>query len=198
MPPLQQTANYESCSDLVTRMSASKSVSFRSTVQAVWTLNLASYTKEEKERAFYSAAELQMVRSETRKSVTSFLSGHPPADFELRGIESFFPEASAKKVLRRNLAWDMVFQEQDRQWDEQVYDDDRIAEVYTSVTQSAAAEACNNALAYSLPGPGEEEDICAPQPTSLHNHRTEAGVNLLTASRMGPGLDRFQSVCPAA
>jgi hypothetical protein len=195
--PLQQTA-INSRPELFTRVSAAKAVSFQSTVRVVRTLGLGNFTEEEKQAAYYTSSELETIRSKMKNELASVVAGSTPGDFELRGLEAFFPEASAKKQIRRALAWDEVLEEQNRQWDEQIYNAEYIAGVYRAATEDALIEARCHALTYLLADMNEDDDSISPVPKPSHDRRASSGVSLLSAPNMSSICEQCPSTCPAA
>ena len=137
-------------------MKRSHGVSFEPMVRVAWTLSLNNYTNEEKRATFYSNVEQESLRTKLKKELALALAGNPPMGFELRGLEPFHPEASARRQIRRALAMDEVMLEQKQQWDEHVYDADTIAHVYKAATQDSIAEAQCRALSYLVSDVGEE------------------------------------------
>ena len=155
MSPLQRTTN--AYPELV-KMRPSKGVRFEPMVRVAWTLSLQNYTREEKRAVFYTNLEQESIRSNVKNELTSALAGKPPLDFELRGLEPFHPEASARRQIRRALALDVVLLEQKQQWDEHVYDAETIAHVYKTATQDSIADAQYHALSYLVSGVGDERN----------------------------------------
>jgi hypothetical protein len=195
MPPLQRTTN---ASPELVRMSASKTVSFRSTVQCVWTISLDNYTEEEKQNAFYSSSEQETIRDRMRSDLALVLAGTPPRDFEIRGMEAFFPKASATRQIRRALAWDEVMMEQKRQWEERVYDADIIADVYRIATQDSLVEARCHAVNKDVLCMDEEDDVLVAPHMLNHADKAHGSFNLHISTPIRQHRKRPLPTCPAA
>jgi len=66
---------------------------------------------------------------------------------EYRGLEAWTPDGSSKCRMLKESAIEMVWNEQTRQWDNNAFDPDAIAEVYVPISRTAIAAARERAIA---------------------------------------------------
>jgi len=171
MPPLQRSSG----SSEPVRMLASKTVTFRPTVRVAWTIGLQDYSEEEKQASFYSSSEHAEIVQRTRSEVKLIVAGGLPTtpnDFEIHGLQGFFPPAAARKHIRRALAWDEVLLEQSRQYKDGIHDADVIADLYRIATHDSIVEARDYAL--SSHAVDEDDDTTAATNTTPSGARTSS------------------------
>lgn len=124
----------------------SKHVSFHTLVRVQWTLGRHNYTSHEFKASFFSSRDLDSIRRSIRKDLVKVVTGAPPANFELQGLECYFPQESATKRFRRILAWDEVFSEQSRQYKSKSQDSYHLSKGYSAVSREALKDAHERAI----------------------------------------------------
>ena len=108
------------------------------------TLHRNDYKDKEIRASWYSPTENSVVYNDAKDLIRKLNEGHPMDEHELsacRGLECRTRHQSIKKTQIRELAREIVREEQERQWDAGTDDPDRLAIAYFSVSNMAHAEA---------------------------------------------------------
>jgi hypothetical protein len=96
------------------------------------TLSRANYTLEESKASWMSHEDGQQIQRQCRKEIKKIDDGQQFKDHKYcaRGLEGQTRIGSISKTRNRALAMNAVLDEQSMQWEEGVFDEDTIAEVY--------------------------------------------------------------------
>ncbi len=119
-------------------------VTFHETVKVYAHIHIRDMPERIVARTWYSAKDLQNIKEEVHETTNASLKDSfrsCPRGLEYRTI-------AGAELRRRNKerAWDAVLDEQDRQWDENITDDEAIAQVYRESSRRSAVEAHKVAL----------------------------------------------------
>jgi hypothetical protein len=109
-----------------------KSVEFTENNHSRTTLSRRDYTLEETEASWWSHEDNQNISRQCQKEIKEIDDGETfeAKKYCSRGLEGHTRIGSVSKVQTRALAMNAVFDEQFMQWEEGVFDEDTIAEVY--------------------------------------------------------------------
>ena len=120
----------------------------RSTYNVLTTMSLEDYTDEEKFLCFYSRAEYAKMTERSLKMLQRMEQGKPcKRNDSYRGLEGWTENGS--RLLERDieLVLEVVGEEQERQWEQNIYDPEAIAEVCRAMTHTTKLMAIHLALA---------------------------------------------------
>ncbi len=102
--------------------------------------NTEDYTPEEIKASWYDVEDLKQMKSNARSHAKLLMAGLLPRD-ERRGLEAKTKEGLMKKRLHRNGAYNAVFIEIDYQIEEDIADDNAIANAYRPYSEPCAIAA---------------------------------------------------------
>lgn len=107
------------------------------------TLSRASYTIEESKASWLSHEDGQQITKQCHKEIKKLDNGEKFKDkkYCARGLEGQTMIGSVSKEHTRALAINAVLDEQSTQWEEGVFDEDTIAEVYYRASSSCQLSA---------------------------------------------------------
>lgn len=119
-----------------------KVISFNNRVKVRKTLHISDFTNDEVQECWYNCREKDSSRRLIRSTLNLMKIGDSKADDGTecgrRGLECFTAEGMEGRKRRRNKAKLAVFDEQDRQYDDdEDFDDERIAKAYSKYTKSS-------------------------------------------------------------
>jgi hypothetical protein len=97
------------------------------------TLHINCYSTSEITNCWHSTNECDVIQS-TAKLIANCTEEKQGEDYCRRGLECFTRDGAIHKLQHKNEAWDAVFDEQDLQWEDEVYEPECIAEVCRSAT----------------------------------------------------------------
>jgi hypothetical protein len=120
------------------------SISFNPNVHVKLTIHIDDYSEEEIAASWYCEDELKTIKSELTKTVLLMANACIMPNSERlcsRGIECFTSEGRAIKKQRKEEARVAVFDEQDYQFDNDIFDPEVIADDYLDQTRKSQATA---------------------------------------------------------
>jgi hypothetical protein len=129
---------------LVSSAAPKPSISFNSNVLVNLTIHIEEYSDEEIAATWYSQHELTRSRSELTSTLLLMANGNAMANSERlcsRGLECFTSEGRAIKKQRKEEARTAVFDEQDYQFENDIFDPEVIAHDYLNQTRKSQATA---------------------------------------------------------
>ena len=102
------------------------------------TLSKKDYTSQEVQACWYTSEENRRIHKRRRKEVRKIDEGNKLKDKKYcsRGLEGLTTVGAATKWSKRSLATNAVLDEQMIQWEEGVFDEDAIAEIYCKAVSS--------------------------------------------------------------
>ena len=127
----------------------SPKIAFNETVKVSKVLHINEFTDEEVEASYYHKAEFKAVKAELKETVKMVESGLLPKDtpkFTRRGTEFRTPDGARSRLRNKQIAWNAVFEEQEAQWDEGVFDPEVLASIYEAAAKHCQYTAHNLAL----------------------------------------------------
>jgi hypothetical protein len=104
-------------------------------------LSSNEYTKEESKACWYTNDERKRIRQEISETVHSMTVQDSDSGICMRGLEHHTRHGSKSRRRNRRVAYNAVFDEQDRQFDANVWDDESIAMAYSKLTISSKLQA---------------------------------------------------------
>ena len=111
------------------------------------TLHVEDYTQEEIDLCWYQREEYRSMTAQSIEMLKQMEAGMEPDAWDsYRGLETWTD--SGKRLLEDDICHsiDVVLDEQDRQWDEDIIDEDIMAEMYHEATESSTQLAFNLAM----------------------------------------------------
>jgi hypothetical protein len=126
-----------------------RTIAFSPTVTIFEVLHIGDYTMEEVQHVWYSRREIATIGRETKETTTLMMAGVNFCDdgdrYCARGLESETDEGSHQMAHRIQEARDAVFDEQNLQLDENMYDPELLADIYFHCTSACQQEARHRA-----------------------------------------------------
>jgi hypothetical protein len=121
-----------------------KHVSFHANVCVVWHLHVNDYSHGETGRTWYTKEEVNEIKLGCAQTVRIMADGmcEDTEEFCKRGLEYRTTKGMRMRQKNKFAAWDVVYIEQNRQWEQGVCDDDSLAEVYSACTVQCSRAAC--------------------------------------------------------
>lgn len=104
------------------------------------TLSINDYTPDEIRATWYGPEEYERIARLCQKEVRKINKGGELRDKKYcsRGLEGHTDAGSASRKRNRMSAWNAVLDEQLLQWDQGVFDEDAIAEIYIRASSSSS------------------------------------------------------------
>ena len=118
-------------------------VRFSEKVHGRNTLSYRDYTTEEIQACWYTAEESQRIQRHCSKEIHKMEEGSVFKDKKYcsRGLERHTTIGAATKVANRRFVINAVLDEQMIQWEEGIFDEDAIAEIYSKANSSCQMRA---------------------------------------------------------
>jgi hypothetical protein len=129
---------------LVSSAAPKPSISFNPNVLVRLTIHIDEYSDEEITASWFCQDELKMIKSELRTTLLLMANGSTMANSERlcsRGLACFTSEGKESKKHRKEEARIAVFDEQDYQFDNDIFDPEEIANAYFEQTRKSQATA---------------------------------------------------------
>jgi hypothetical protein len=113
-------------------------VRFSETIQVRKTLSRKDYTTKEIQACWYNGEEKQTIHRHCNKEIRKMNDGRKlkVEKYCSRGLEGYTTVGAAAKKRNRSLAMNAVLDEQMIQWEEGIFDEDTIAEIYYQASSS--------------------------------------------------------------
>lgn len=115
-------------------------ISFCPKVKVNKIIHINEYTDDEINATYYHRDEMKSVRQQLRETV-KILEEQPTADefkesnsFSKRGAEFRTSEGARIRHRNKNIAWDALFDAQDAQFEDGVFDPEVLASIYSAAT----------------------------------------------------------------
>jgi hypothetical protein len=124
-------------------LKAEKSVSFRPYVFGKSHLHIGNYTDEEIRDCWFNQEEMKYIKQELRRTI-SMIDKNLKLDekkYCIRGTEGSTKRRKQSRLLNRMDAVDAVFNEQDIQYKWGVWDDCKVATLYSEASHTSKMEA---------------------------------------------------------
>jgi hypothetical protein len=115
-----------------------KCVRFKTECMFRKTLSIHDYTPDEIRATWYATEDYQKIERQCQKEIRKINKGGELRDKKYcsRGLEGQTDAGFASKMRNRMSSWNAVLDEQLLQWDQGVFDEDTIAEIYIRASSS--------------------------------------------------------------
>jgi hypothetical protein len=124
-------------------------VAFTSMVRVMGVLHLDDFSDEEVQACYCDDTEFMSMKTDVKVTAKLVEMGDLPNDtsnYCRRGTEYRTGEGARRRLFNKKGGRDVVFDEQDAQWDCDIFDQDAIASLYVAATRHCQIEAHRLAL----------------------------------------------------
>lgn len=145
IPPENMLSSSPKAQRLSPSTTKRRSVTFHETVKVFAHIHIRDMPQNIISRTWYSPNDLLSIKQEVCQ-----VANNTSADDSFaacpRGLEFRTITGAIRRRRNKERAWDAVMNEQDRQWDQNIIDEEAIAEVYRACSSRTAMEAHEAAL----------------------------------------------------
>jgi hypothetical protein len=111
-----------------------RTISFGKSVMVRQTLHINSYSDDEIQACWFGDDDLQAIKKDVRYDISMLTDGLDNEKYCRRGLEMHFRKGGRRRQQNKSAAIKAVLDEQELQWENDVYDPEYLATVYQAIS----------------------------------------------------------------